>query len=222
MWTPFARRALQPRLATVVAALGRWGVTPNALTLVGVWLHAPVVWLLARGDATWPAGVALALAGVFDALDGSLARATDRTSPFGAFLDSVVDRVSESLVCCGLVLHAQHVGQWSLAFWACVMLAGSMLVSYVRARGAGIGVDTQAGWFGRLERIVVLVAGLLSGQLLVAVVVIGVGAWSTALARALAVWRLAARRSTSGAAAAGTSAAGAPVADEPASAEVRA
>ncbi|MFN8424084.1 MAG: CDP-alcohol phosphatidyltransferase family protein [Anaerolineae bacterium] len=217
MWTPFARRALQPRLAAVVAALGRWGVTPNALTLAGVCLHAPVVWLLARGDATWPAGVALALAGVFDALDGSLARATDRTSPFGAFLDSVVDRVSESLVCCGLVLHAQHVGQWSLAVWACVMLAGSMLVSYVRARGAGIGVDTQAGWFGRLERVVVLVAGLLIGQLLAAVVVISVGAWSTALVRALDVWRLAARRSSSGA-----SAAGAPVTDEPASAEVRA
>lgn len=212
MWTPFARRALQPRLAAVVGALGRWGVTPNALTLAGVWLHAPVVWLLARSEATWPAGVALALAGAFDALDGSLARATDRTSPFGAFLDSVVDRVSESLVCCGLVLRAQLIGQWSLAVWACVMLAGSMLVSYVRARGNGIGVDTQAGWFGRLERIVVLVAGLVSGLLLGAVIVIAIGAWATALARALDVWRLAARRV----------AAGAPAAEEPASVEVRA
>ncbi|MEO8082264.1 MAG: CDP-alcohol phosphatidyltransferase family protein [Ardenticatenales bacterium] len=218
MWTPFARRALQPRLALIVDALARWGVEPNTLTFAGVWLHAPVVWLLARHTAAWPAGVALALAGAFDSLDGALARATGRTSPFGAFLDSVVDRVSESLICCGLVLRAYLIGQWPLAIWACVMLAGSLLVSYVRARGAGIGVDTKVGWFGRFERVIVLIAGLLSGWLLPAVIIIAVGSWATAIARAIDVWRRAPRAALSDATALGQ----AGPSDDPMAAEVRA
>ncbi|MCC7018229.1 MAG: CDP-alcohol phosphatidyltransferase family protein [Ardenticatenales bacterium] len=189
MWTPSARRLAQPVLRTVARALARLGVGPNALTVFGVVLHVPVVWCLAAFDTTWAAGVALALAGAFDALDGAVARETDRTSRFGAFLDSVVDRVSESLVCFGLVLHAQRTGDVTLVRWAIAFFAGSILVSYTRARAAGIGVRTQAGWFGRLERTLAIGAGLLTGFLVPVVVAATFGAWATALSRVVDVWQ---------------------------------
>ena len=188
MLTPSARRLALPVLRTLARALARLGVGPNALTVLGAVLHAPVVWCLAAFDTTWPAGVALALAGAFDALDGAVARETDSVSPFGAFLDSVVDRVSESLVCFGLVLHAQRTGDAGLVRWALAFFAGSILVSYTRARAAGIGVRTQAGWFGRLERTLAVGVGLLTGFLTPVVVVATVGAWATALRRVVDVW----------------------------------
>lgn len=198
MLTGPARRLAARCLGGLAGGLARLGVGPNGLTLLGVVLHLPVVVLLAAPGAAWPAGVALAAAGLFDALDGMVARAGGAETRFGAFLDSVTDRTSESLLCLGLLLRAEHTADWVLARWSIVLLAGSLLVSYTRARAAGIGLDTQAGWFGRLERMVVLVFGLLSGWIVPAVVVTSIGAWATAWARLVDVRR----RSQSAAAAA--------------------
>ncbi len=189
MLTASARRLAGRCLGGAVRWLAQRGVGPNALTVLGLALHVPVVWLLAVSTASWPAGLALAAASLFDALDGMVARAAHAETPFGAFLDSVTDRVSEALVCLGLLLRAEQLGDWTLARWSIVLAAGSLLVSYTRARAAGIDIDTQAGWFGRLERMVVLVGGLLVGWLGPAVVVTAVGAWLTAAARVVDVRR---------------------------------
>lgn len=189
MLTAPARRLAARCLGGLAGGLARLGVDPNGLTLLGVVLHLPVVALLAAPVPLWPAGLALAAAGLFDALDGMVARAGGAESRFGAFLDSVTDRTSESLLCFGLLLRAELTADWALARWSIVLVTGSLLVSYTRARAAGIGLDTQAGWFGRLERMVVLVAGLLSGWIVPAAAFTALGAWATAWARLVDVRR---------------------------------
>ena len=141
--------------------LGRLGLTPNALTVIGSLLTASVGLLIAQG---WflPAGICLWLFSATDTLDGALARATDRVTVFGAFLDSVCDRYAEAAVFFGLAwwyqVHADVLGV-SLAYLA---LVGSFMVSYARARAEGVGLQAaDVGWFQRPERIVVLGVGLL-------------------------------------------------------------
>jgi CDP-diacylglycerol--glycerol-3-phosphate 3-phosphatidyltransferase len=136
-------------------------LTPNALTVTGSLLTASVGLLIAQG---WflPAGICLWLFSATDTLDGALARATDRVTVFGAFLDSVCDRYAEAAVFFGLVwwyqVHADLLGV-SLAY---VALVGSFMVSYARARAEGVGLQAaDVGWFQRPERIVVLGVGLL-------------------------------------------------------------
>lgn len=141
--------------------LGRLGLTPNALTVIGSALTACVGLLVAQG---WFVAGALCLwlFAATDTLDGALARATGRVSVFGAFLDSVCDRYAEAAVFFGLVwyyqAHAEPVGV-ALAYLAVI---GSLMVSYARARAEGVGlVAADVGWFQRPERIIALGLGLL-------------------------------------------------------------
>lgn len=173
----------------VVRGLAAIGVSPNTLTLVGLLITGPAAYLAAVGRWRW-AGVAFLVAGVMDLLDGALARFTGKVTSFGAFLDSLVDRVQEAGVLLGiLVFYTQrgHVAGGVLAFLA---LVGSFLVSYARARAEGLGVPSPAlGLMTRPERVGVLAAGLLTGWLLPALgIVAGLGLL-TALHRTYATWR---------------------------------
>jgi CDP-diacylglycerol--glycerol-3-phosphate 3-phosphatidyltransferase len=189
-----SRRYVEP----VALALGRLGLTPNTLTVAGCLLHLLVVWPLATGHPGW-AALALAAAAAFDALDGTLARLTDSASPFGAFLDSTFDRISEILVFTGLLLYVERYrsGDPLLALLVLLGLAGSLMTSYTRARSEAIGLGTKGGVFGRFERMLVLIIGLLLtawfGPLWFALVlwVLAVGAWLTTAARVRDVARLA-------------------------------
>jgi CDP-diacylglycerol--glycerol-3-phosphate 3-phosphatidyltransferase len=141
--------------------LGRLGLTPNALTVIGSLLTASVGLLVAQG---WfvAGGLCLWLFSATDTLDGALARATNRVSTFGAFLDSVCDRYAEAAVFLGLVWyyqsHADSVGV-VLSYLAFV---GSLMVSYARARAEGVGIQAaDVGWFQRPERIITLGVALL-------------------------------------------------------------
>jgi phosphatidylglycerophosphate synthase len=141
--------------------LGRLGFTPNALTIIGSVLTGCVGLMAAQG---WflAAGVCLFVFSATDTLDGALARATDRVSTFGAFLDSVCDRYAEAAVFLGLVwwyqTHADALGV-VLAYLA---LVGSLMVSYARARAEGVGLEAKdVGWFQRPERIITLGVSLL-------------------------------------------------------------
>jgi CDP-diacylglycerol--glycerol-3-phosphate 3-phosphatidyltransferase len=149
--------------------LGRLGFTPNSLTIGGSLLTACVGLLVAQG---WflAAGVCLWLFSLTDTLDGALARATDRVSAFGAFLDSVCDRYAEAAIFLGVVwwyqIHADVLGV-ALAYLAVV---GSLMVSYARARAEGIGLQAaDVGWFQRPERIALLGIGLIAAQFFEAV-----------------------------------------------------
>jgi len=156
------------RRAAVAPALflGRLGFTPNALTIVGSVLTASVGILVANGWFT-AAGVCLWIFSATDTLDGALARATDRVTTFGAFLDSVCDRVAEACVFFGLLWYYQSTGNTLGVALTYIALVGSLMVSYSRARAEGVGLQAaEVGWFQRPERIIALGIGLLLAPIL--------------------------------------------------------
>jgi CDP-diacylglycerol--glycerol-3-phosphate 3-phosphatidyltransferase len=166
------------------------------VTVAGMVVTFGAAVLVGFGLLRW-AALVLAFAGTFDILDGALARATNRSYPYGAFLDSTTDRYSEGAVYMGIVAYFlwQKPGfPWSRwAILACVAaLAGSFLVSYVRARAQSLGYRCDIGLFARPERVVLTVAGLLINDatvLAVLVIALAVVTNFTALQRINEVWR---------------------------------
>jgi len=150
-----------------MSAVGRLPVTPNQVSVLGLILTFLAAGLVAFGHLRW-AGLVLVFAGVCDIFDGALARSTKAGYPYGAFLDSTLDRYSEGAIYLGLAAYFVSVGG-SLGRWLVLAtlaaLAGSLLVSYVRARAQSLGFTCETGLFARPERVVVTVIGLISGGL---------------------------------------------------------
>jgi len=175
-----------------MSALGRLPVTPNQITVVGTALTFVAAVLTALGLLTW-GGIVLAFAGTFDILDGALARSTRRSYPYGAFLDSTLDRYSEGAMYLGLVAYFATAGgplqRW-LVLATVAALAGSFLVSYVRARAQSLGFTCETGLFARPERVVAMVIGLIFGGVVLAAVVFLLAILTnlTALQRIREVW----------------------------------
>ncbi len=159
------------------------------LTWLGFFLNVLTAVLLFRGVFV-TAGVLVLLAGLFDVLDGSLARATRRASIFGAFLDSTLDRFSEAVLYLGLLMYFAgrpgHQEEIALTYLAIV---GSLMVSYTRARAEGLGLECKVGLFTRFERVIVLAVGLLLAQIRVTLWILSVGSILTALHRMWHVWK---------------------------------
>lgn len=148
-----------------MSAIGRVPLTPNQITIVGLGLTFLAAGLIAFGQLRL-AGVVLIFAGTCDILDGALARSTNAGYPYGAFLDSTLDRYSEGAIYLGLAAYFISAGgpqqRW-LVLATFAALAGSFLVSYVRARAQSLGFTCESGLFARPERVVVTVAGLIFG-----------------------------------------------------------
>jgi CDP-diacylglycerol--glycerol-3-phosphate 3-phosphatidyltransferase len=149
----------------LMTALGRTPLTPNQVTVVGLGLTFVAAALAAFGHLRW-AGFVLIFAGTCDILDGALARSTKTSYPYGAFLDSTLDRYSEGAVYLGLTAYFVTIDpplqEW-LILATLSALAGSFLVSYVRARAQSLGFVCKSGLFQRPERVVLTVIGLLFG-----------------------------------------------------------
>jgi CDP-diacylglycerol--glycerol-3-phosphate 3-phosphatidyltransferase len=173
-------------------------ITPNMLTLFGLLITAFGALLVALGNLLL-GGVVLAFAGFFDIFDGALARAAGKVYRYGAFLDSTVDRYSEGVVYLGILIYFldQHDGLRPII--VLIALAGSFLVSYVRARAQSLGFSCDVGILARPERVVIIVAGLILesigihvgawGPLTVALVILAVGTNFTAAQRVWVVWQ---------------------------------
>jgi CDP-diacylglycerol--glycerol-3-phosphate 3-phosphatidyltransferase len=176
LWEPFA------------AFFNRLGLNPNTMTILGLVGNSIAAVLIARGNMFWGGVLVLAMAPV-DALDGAMARLRGQPTKFGAFVDSVTDRYSELVILGGLLVYYQqlHMGLEMLIVY--VAAAGSVLVSYVRARGQSLGYDTKVGLFSRLERTLVLIPSLILNIPLVGAVLIAVFSNITALQRILDVRR---------------------------------
>ncbi|MBA7486605.1 Phosphatidylinositol phosphate synthase [subsurface metagenome] len=173
-------------LMRVAALIARTGATPNTLTLLGFFGMA-VAGVLCAGGLFFAAGLAVAASCIFDALDGALARVSGAASVFGAFFDSFLDRYAEAAVYGGLIVYYAGAGTaWGVeaAFAAAI---GSLMVSYARARAEGLGIACRAGLFARPERIAVIIAGLLTGFVLPALVILAVMTNATAVQRLLYV-----------------------------------
>src|SRR5881397_2728973 len=178
-----------------IVGLTRTRVTPNALTTAGVTLclaAAVLVYFEYESELLfyWLGAAVFVIGSILDILDGALARAGGKTTPFGAFLDSTTDRVGEGFMlgAIALVFH-RHGDETALAF-AFAALAGSFLVSYTRARAEALGLRGDVGIGSRAERVVVISAGLILapwGVLPWAIYLLAVTAWFTVLQRVLSV-----------------------------------
>ncbi len=155
----------QQVMAPLAAIIGKTPITPNALTVIGFILNAIVAAVLATGNGLI-GGLLVLFAGLFDMLDGALARTTGQSTTFGAFLDSTLDRYSEAVLLFGLLVLAtqrQNTQEILLVF---AVMVGSVMVSYVRARAEGLGLRCEVGLLARPERVMLLALGLIVGQLL--------------------------------------------------------
>lgn len=168
--------------------VGALGVTPNMITLAGVAGSAAAAWLIVEERLLVAGAVFLAFSAL-DFVDGAVARATGRATPFGAVLDAVMDRVGEALVLGACVWYFAERGEMVQAAFAYAAIFGSIAVSYVRARGEAQGVATREGLFRRQERVVLLGVGLLANGLTIVVPILAVLANATALQRWIIVGR---------------------------------
>jgi CDP-diacylglycerol--glycerol-3-phosphate 3-phosphatidyltransferase len=186
--TDVAHEAMAELFGPLARYLHRLGITPNAITILGCILSMAGAALIALGR--WPAGIAVALMGGFaDAVDGLLARQSQQTTHFGAFLDSVLDRWSDSAFFIGLLVYFARADMAMEEVLSGLALSFSLLVSYTRARAEGIGARCSRGLFTRLERFSVLMAGLILDQMTIALWVIATLSALTAIQRIYYTWR---------------------------------
>lgn len=189
MLSEWARRMTHGLLIDIAGIMARTGLTPNMLTWLGFVLSAFTAWVLFRGAFT-AGGMLVVAAGLFDALDGSLARATGRVSTFGAFFDSTLDRLSEAMLYFGLLMFfASRPGSQQGIALTYLALVGSLMVSYTRARAEGLGYECKVGLFTRFERVLVLSLGLLFAQVRIALWILVASSFFTAFHRLWHVWK---------------------------------
>lgn len=169
-------------LDPIGAFLNGLGLTPNTITLAGLAGNIVAAFFLARGNMLW-GGLLVLVMWPIDALDGTMARLRGEPSDFGAFVDSVTDRYSELVIFAGLLYYFLMIGHVLGAMLVFASAAGSVLVSYTRARAEALGFDAKIGALTRVERYFVLAPGLIFNIPIIAMWVIAILANFTALQR---------------------------------------
>jgi CDP-diacylglycerol--glycerol-3-phosphate 3-phosphatidyltransferase len=189
MFDKRCRAGVERGLRPVGSGLERVGITANQLTVLGLVLSAASALAIANGWLV--AGAALlALSAVPDVLDGAVAKASGTASPRGAFFDSVVDRVSDTLVLGGVAWYLASVDGGHAAILPLAVLGASNLVSYERARAESLGFSARGGLMERAERMIAVGVGLLLSAVLVPVLwLMLVLTLVTAVHRFVMVWR---------------------------------
>ncbi len=154
----------------IAIILGRIRIDPMIITLMSLFL-AIIAFFFYRQGFFVTGALFLILSGLFDAFDGEVARLTDKVSQLGSFLDSTVDRISEFLIFFGLFLFYLTSTPWVLP-WVFTAFFGSLMVSYTRARGEGMGISPQIGIFERFVRFCLLTLGSFLGHRIMAYVLV--------------------------------------------------
>jgi CDP-diacylglycerol---glycerol-3-phosphate 3-phosphatidyltransferase len=178
-----------------VTGLARTRVSPNTLTATGVTLCLAAAVLVPFEDRDkllfyWLGAAVFVVGSLLDILDGALARAGGRTTPFGAFLDSATDRVGEGAMLGAIALVFAHSRNDAAVAFTVAAVAGSFLVPYVRAKAESLGLRAAVGLGSRAERVVLITAGLVLapwGALQWAIYALAATAWLTVLQRILHV-----------------------------------
>lgn len=188
-----SRRLISGRIALALARLLlRTRLTPNSITWIGFFITCGAAALIVT-DNNLIAGIVVLVAGLFDMLDGALARLTGRVTRFGAVLDSTLDRLSEAVLLLALIYVFAREQQTAWIVLTGVALLGSLMISYIRARIEGLGVECKAGLFTRPERVILLALGLLlSGieyALVVAIGLLALFSFVTVVERLIFAWR---------------------------------
>jgi len=190
---PQVRKAIADSLTQpVVQLLAKMPITPNAISWFGFLVTVGASALIITGHL-FAAGFVVLVAGFFDILDGALARSTNQITRFGGILDSTLDRLAEGVLLLSILVMYAREQSFTGILVVGLTLVGSLLVSYVKARAEGLGLECQVGFFTRTERVVVLVLGLLLSQidyaLIIALSVIMVFSFITVIQRLVYVWR---------------------------------
>ena len=172
----------------IVRALALSRIHPNVLTFVGLVINAGAALLLASGRFV-AAGLVIMLAGIFDMVDGRVARETHQVTPFGGFFDSVVDRYSDLVLLMGLLVYYASINRFFYIVLTAVVMTGSVMVSYTRARAENVIPKCKTGFMERPERIVLLIIGALFNRMAQVLWVIAVLANVTVIHRMLHTWR---------------------------------
>jgi CDP-diacylglycerol--glycerol-3-phosphate 3-phosphatidyltransferase len=189
VFTDRVRRWTETLTSSAGRAVMNLGIHPDTITIIGTLFVLIAAVLIARGELQWGA-LLLTLSLPFDALDGAVARAMQRKDRFGAMLDSTLDRYADAFIFSGLSYYFAVQNQFEMMLLSLAALVGSYGVSYVRARGEGLGVSVKGGAFSRLERIIVILLMLWFPALLtLGLLILAVGTNFTSLQRLWIVYR---------------------------------
>jgi len=163
-------------------------LNPNTITITG-FIVTLVAAVILRGDLLL-GGVMVLAGGLFDILDGVVARANGKSSRFGAFLDSVLDRYSDAFILLGIGWNLFHRGNLTGVFLCLGTLVGAFLISYSRARAEGLGEECRNGLLERPERVILISFGAITGFIVPVLWVLVIFTHFTVLQRVYRVWRL--------------------------------
>ena len=175
-------------ILVIVRALALSRIHPNVLTFLGLLVNGAAAALLASGRFL-AAGLVIITAGLFDMVDGRVARETNRVTRFGGFFDSVLDRYSDLVVLMGLLVYYASINRFFYVVLTAVVMTGSVMVSYTRARSECTIPRCKVGFMERPERTVLLIIGALTGRMAQALWVIAVLANLTVIHRMVYTWQ---------------------------------
>ena len=171
----------------IVRALALSRINPNALTFLGLIINIVAAWQFARGRFLI-AGLVVIGAGIFDLVDGPVARTTNRVTRFGGFLDSVVDRYSDLALYMGLLVYYASINRSFYIVLTAIVMTGSVMVSYTRARAENSIPSCKVGFLERPERIVLIIIGALTDRMAPVLWVIAILSNITVIHRMIYTW----------------------------------
>ncbi len=172
--------------------LGRWlyskGVHPDLITVLGLVIVAVASVVIAQGHFI-AGGLILLMGTPLDAIDGAVARAMQRTDRFGAMFDSTLDRYADGFIFMGLAYYYSEQGNQNVMLLSIFALLGSIMVSYVRARAEGLGLDCKVGLLTRMERVFIILAMLITRLVVPGLWILVIGTHVTVIQRVWYVYR---------------------------------
>ena len=180
----------------IIDRIVRWlalsKIHPNVLTFLGLVINIWAAWLFSRGSFKW-AGAVVIGAGLFDMVDGRVARATHQVTRFGGFFDSVMDRYSDLALYMGLLVYYASINRFFYIVLTAVVMTGSVMISYTRARAENAIPKCKVGFLERPERVVLIIIGALFNRLAAVLWVIAVLSNLTVVHRMIYTWQEARR-----------------------------
>jgi len=189
-------RAIGVVCGAIIDRIVRWlalsKIHPNVLTFIGLVINIWAAWLFSRGSFRLAAVVVIG-AGLFDMVDGRVARATDQVTRFGGFFDSVVDRYSDLALFMGLLVYYASINRFFYIVLTAIVMTGSVMVSYTRARAECTIPKCKVGFLERPERVVLIIIGALFGRMAAVLWVIAVLSNLTVIHRMIYTWQEARR-----------------------------
>lgn len=180
----------------IINRIVRWlalsRIHPNVLTFLGLVINIWAAWLFAQGSFRW-AGAVVIGAGLFDMVDGRVARSTNQVTRFGGFFDSVLDRYSDLALYMGLLVYYASINRPGYIVLTAVVMTGSVMVSYTRARAENSIPRCKVGFLERPERVVLIIIGALFLRMAPVLWVIAIFSNLTVIHRMIYTWQEATR-----------------------------